>query len=335
MEVLEEHWSQLESKPSWRFRPCSCFVFRFLWNRSTVLQNINCSRILKPNVFLKALKERAVDIVFYFFDHYVRLQSSLLEEHVLCWLDATSPSLFLTLNLLCRTCLKKKLKIIKSCVKMCHFYCFMFNFCLLPGDTGPLGGAGLHRQHPRRGAVQSPSAIFWQPAASSTVVATGRKGPEQTSVAWWRPWSGHHQTHQLAYNLPASYRHHRGRPWQVQTTNRPAYRLTWLQPEVSCAFSFLAIVFHQDNLLCCFTLFWLRMILNLWLFCWIPYIIWSSTSLFSLMAVLVAICWGISPSSPYYYFTSMAINTLHISCFLSATVLERIAASVKVCYSGF
>lgn len=230
---------------------------------------------------------------------------------------------------------KKKLKIIKSCVKMCHFYCFMFNFCLLPGDTGPLGGAGLHRQHPRRGAVQSPSAIFWQPAASSTVVATGRKGPEQTSVAWWRPWSGHHQTHQLAYNLPASYRHHRGRPWQVQTTNRPAYRLTWLQPEVSCAFSFLAIVFHQDNLLCCFTLFWLRMILNLWLFCWIPYIIWSSTSLFSLMAVLVAICWGISPSSPYYYFTSMAINTLHISCFLSATVLERIAASVKVCSSGF
>lgn len=68
---------------------------------------------------------------------------------------------------------------------MCYYYCSSLCFYLLAGDTGPSGGTGLRRQYPRRGAVQSPPAIFWQLAASSAIVATGRKGegPEQTSVA--------------------------------------------------------------------------------------------------------------------------------------------------------
>lgn len=195
---------------------------------------------------------------------------------------------------------------------MCHRYCFTLCFCPLPGYAGSLGGTGLHGQHPRRGAVQSPSAIFRQLAASSVVVATGREGPQQTSVARWRPWCGHRQTHQLAYSLPASYRHHGGRPWQVQlqTTVRSVCALTWLRPQVSCTFSFSKIVFRQDNLL--------RLLEakgNLWLFCSILCIIWNSASLFSLTAALIVVCLGISPPSPCCYFTSMAINNTHILFF--------------------
>lgn len=110
---------------------------------------------------------------------------------------------------------------LKGSLTTCHYCCSSVCLYLLAGDPGPPGGTGLHRQHPRRGAVQSPPAIFWQLAASSTVVATGGEGAEQTSVARRGPWGGRHQTHQSAHHLPASHRHHGGRPRQVrpQTTD--------------------------------------------------------------------------------------------------------------------
>lgn len=104
----------------------------------------------------------------------------------------------------------------KSCLVMILYHLIFY----LLGDRWIFGGTSFHREHHWGRVAQSPPEIFWQPAASSVIMAAGGKGQGQNSVTRRRFWSDPQSTHKSAHYAPAPHRCHGGRPWQVrlQTT---------------------------------------------------------------------------------------------------------------------
>lgn len=227
------------------------------------------------------------------------------------WQDATNSSHFLTLNLLCRTRVNLKVKLIKSCVIfiVSRYVSAHYQETLDPSVeqacTGNTLGVELYKVHRRfSGNLQLPPLSWRQGEKDRSKPLSPDEDPE---VATSRPTS-----------LPIASLPRiditEADPDRYSIGQQPGLCVDWRDngesAGLACIFFFAdcvspgqpAALFHIISMKA-------KGLFNLWLFCLTLYIIWSFTSSFPPMAALIV------DFSPF----SMIATTLHQQLLLSYT----------------